>query len=221
MQPLILYAKLYSAYGKQDWWPASRGKNKEFEVCIGAILTQNTAWSNVEKAISSLKSQNSLSIQAISGMRPQKLARLVKPAGYYNQKAGYLKEFCNHVLQKHSGKLQKLFSQQIPALRSELLSLKGIGPETADSIILYAAGKPVFVIDAYTKRLNERLALKPELKTYSELQSFFHSKLPKNTQLFNEFHALIVKHAKESCRKKPACEKCFLKKDCCFPKQGF
>jgi len=201
MNPLQLCKKLYANYKSQSWWPANSG----FEVCVGAILTQNTAWNNVEKAVANLKKAKMLSCEKLADSKLEKIARLIKPSGYYNQKAKSLKLFCQYVQKNYKGSLQRLFSLPVLALRKELLSLHGIGNETADSIILYAAGKPMFVIDAYTKRLNERLPLNPKAETYARLQAFFQSALPKSPRLYNEFHALVVRHCKEACRKKPLC----------------
>lgn len=191
-----IYNLLFERYGKQEWWPVT-SKNKEFEVCVGAILTQNTAWSNVEKAIKNLKENNLLSKEAILKVDIKKLAELIKPAGYFNQKARKLKEFSN-------------FSGEIT--RENLLNIWGIGPETADSILLYAFNEPIFVIDAYTKRIFSRIGFKEE--SYDELQKLFMSKLTKDFKLFNEYHALIVKLAKEHCKTKPECVNCQLNKIC-------
>ncbi len=211
MKPLTLYKTLYSHFGSQHWWPAST----KFEVCIGAILTQNTAWQNVEKAIRNLRKEKVLSIKKIAGTNNKKLAGLIRSSGYYNQKAKRLNLFCKYLIKNYGGNLNKFFNKPIKELREELLSLHGIGEETADSIILYAAEKPSFVVDAYTKRFIERFYAKPNL-SYVEVQSFFERQLPNNTKLFNEFHALIVEFCKRHCRKKPVCEKCFLNKECCY-----
>src|SRR3990167_362875 len=147
MHPRDLFDRLFAAYGPQHWWPAKT----RFEVCVGAILTQNTAWSNVEKAIANLRREKLLTLKALAAADKRELARCIRPAGYFNQKAGYLKNFCRHVEENHSGSLERLLAEPLPALRHGLLGIKGIGPETADSIVLYAAGKPSFVIDAYTR----------------------------------------------------------------------
>jgi len=211
MALIELYNKLYSSFGSQGWWPAER----KFEMCIGAILTQNTSWGNVEKALQNLKKEKKLDARKIASMKKKELAELIRPAGYYNQKASYLKEFCLH-LKKYDFSLNKMFEKKLPELRKELLSVKGIGPETADSIILYAAEKPIFVVDAYTKRIINRV-YNEKYKNYNELQELFHKNLPKETKLFNEFHALLVKLGKGYCRKeKPLCSKCPLRKECSF-----
>lgn len=213
MKPLALYKKLYSELGRQHWWPAT----SRFEVCAGAILTQNTAWQNVEKAINNLRKGKALSIKKIAGMNNKKLARLVKPSGYYNEKAKKLKAFCKHIEKNYNGNLNNFFKKPIGELRGELLSLYGIGNETADSIILYAAAKPIFVVDAYTERFLGRFYAKPNL-SYAEVQRFFMGSLPKNTKLFNELRALIVRFCKDYCRKKPLCRKCFLAEHCKYLK---
>jgi len=210
MQLKELFKKLYEEYGPQHWWPA----RSKFEVCVGAILTQNTAWRNVEKAIANLRSARLLSLEKIASADVKKLAELIKPTGYYNQKAHRLKLFCNYVLEKYSS-LDNFFSLPLEELRKELLSINGIGEETADSIILYAANKPTFVVDAYTRRIVSRV-YGIDFSTYSDLKQFFEDNLPKSTNLFNEFHALLVEHAKLHCRKKPSCAGCVLLTECKF-----
>ena len=215
MQPKKLFEILLENYGQQYWWPAK----SNWEVIVGAILTQNTSWIQVEKAIANLKAKRKLSLNAIQEINEQELGELIKPAGYFNQKAVYLKEIAKYIQENYSGDLDKWFAKDLIDLRTELLGLKGIGPETCDSILLYAAKKPVFVIDAYTKRLSERLDLTDKLD-YNDLQEFFQLNLKKNVQLYNEFHALIVNHAKNYCLKEnPKCEKCILKKECFFIKK--
>ncbi len=194
-----VYEILYHEYGPQHWWPCSTKNN--FEIIIGAILTQNTSWNNVEKAINNLKKENMISADKISKADKNKLAELIKPSGYYNQKTERLKATA------------KFFKENKNITRDSLLSIKGIGPETADSIILYAFNKPYFVIDAYTKRIFKRLGIK-ETEDYSTLQTMFTDALEKNHILFNEYHALIVRLAKEKCKKNPDCEECPLNKIC-------
>ncbi|MBR9691916.1 endonuclease [Candidatus Woesearchaeota archaeon] len=196
-----IYDILYKKYGPQKWWPI-RTKNKQFEVIIGAILTQNTSWKNVEKALLNLEKENLISINKISSTRVDKLAGLIKPSGYYNQKAERLKLSAN------------FFSKNKKPTRKQLLAVKGIGPETADSILLYAFNKPIFVIDAYTKRIFSRIGLCKDRCEYNELQNIFHKALPKNTKLFNEYHALLVELAKQNCTKKPDCKSCPISKFC-------
>ncbi len=215
MEPMRLYNALYGNFGAQRWWPVAGEKNRELEICIGAILTQNTAWRNVEKAIANLHKEKMIDAGKIAKCSSKRLAMLIRSSGYYNQKARKLKIFCAHLLKNYGGDLGRMLGKPVPELRKELLSLNGIGNETADSIILYAARKPAFVIDAYTKRIMQRLGATDE-QEYSELQKFFESSLPKNAKLFNEFHALLVEFGKEFCRKKPECGGCFLSRKCSY-----
>ncbi len=215
----LVYQKLYSAFGRQGWWPLTvrgyeskhysgrpRNKKHRFEICIGAILTQNTNWKNVEKALYNLNKNNLIDIKKICKIKKERLARLIKSAGYYNQKAERLKVFSRYILDNYGGDIGLFLNQQIGKLREELLSIKGIGPETADSIILYAAEKPIFVIDAYTVRVFNRLGFKA--KDYSDWQILFMSNLKKDLTLFKEYHALLVRLGKEYCKKKPDCKCC-------------
>lgn len=201
---LDIYERLLAHYGPQHWWPAQT----PFEVIIGAILTQSVAWSNVEKAIVNLKDARALEPAVLHALPVDQLARLIRPAGYYNAKARKIKAFVAHLHERYRYDLDVLLSQEVEALRHELLSIYGIGPETADSIILYAAGKPVFVVDAYTRRLLSRLGLVSKTIGYDELQAIFEDNLPPRTSLFQEYHALIVRHAKSTCRKQPICALC-------------
>ncbi len=200
-----VYQKLLSVYGKQGWWPTTTS-NKQFEIIIGAILTQNTAWKNVEKAVRKLKENNLISIDGIKKVDIKRLARLITPAGYYNQKAQRLKIVAGFFGANRSFGKQ----QDIQKMREELLNIKGIGPETADSILLYAFNKPSFVVDAYTKRIFSRTGICEEDIKYDALQRMFHKNLDINPQMFNEYHALIVEHAKRYCSKKPGCQNCVL-----------
>lgn len=209
MSPKKVFDVLYEFYGPQSWWPA----DSKFEVVIGAILTQNTAWINVEKAISNLKKANALSSpQKLRRLTPKKLSVLIKSAGYYNLKSYRLKNFIAFLYERYDGSLEKASRQRTNILREELLGINGIGPETCDSILLYAFDRPVFVIDAYTKRVFSRHKFFREDIGYDEAQRFFMRKLPDDKYLFNEFHALIVRLAKDFCKKKPACEACPLKR---------
>lgn len=200
------YKILLKGLGSQYWWPAKSKNKKErqFEICIGAILTQNTSWKNVEKALKNLRKEGLLNENGIKNINEKELAVLIKPAGYYNQKAKKLKSF-SEFLQYYP--LEKLQKMPIGEARTVLLEVHGIGKETADSILLYALSKPIFVIDTYTKRIFERL-FNFKLKDYDEWQEFFEKNLEKDTQLFNEYHALIVELGKNFCKKKPLCEKC-------------
>ena len=191
-------------FGPQHWWPGDTA----LEIMMGAVLTQNTNWKNVEKAISNLKDGNMLSLDVLHTITPEELAEKIRPAGYYNIKAGRLKNLINYLFECYNGSINSFLSQETSKMRNELISVNGIGPETADSIILYAAERPVFVVDAYTHRILTRHDLFESQAAYYELQEYFTGNLPDDTMLFNEFHALIVMTGKEYCRKSPKCEKC-------------
>lgn len=181
-------------------------------------MTQNTSWDNVEKAIANMKRERILSVKGINKTNTRKLARIIKPSGYFNVKAKKLKAFTRHLRDNHRGSLKRLFQKPTPELREELLSLWGIGEETADSMVCYAAERPVFVMDAYTKRIAERFYNR-KFADYPALQSFFTSQLEQDTQLFNEFHALFVAHGKSVCTKsRPKCGECPINKNCCYYK---
>lgn len=200
-----IYKKLYIAFGQQHWWPA----DNPFEIAVGAILTQNTNWSNVEKAIQNLKQKDYLSARAIYEMPVATLSNLIRPAGYFNIKAKRLKSFIEFLMNDYHGSMKKMKSEDLYALRKKLLKVHGIGDETADSILLYALEKPVFVIDAYTKRVLSRHGIMEYEKPYEKFQEVFHSSLKKDVQLFNEFHALFVRVGKTFCkRQKPICDLC-------------
>ncbi|MBI5847612.1 MAG: endonuclease III domain-containing protein [Nitrospirae bacterium] len=207
MKPNIfetLYQRLFAAFGPQHWWPA----NSPFEVAIGAILTQNTNWSNVEKAIANLKREKAISAKSLHRMQASDLATLIRPAGYFNVKAARLKNFIDFLHAEYQGSMSRMAKESLPAVREKLLSVRGIGPETADSIILYALEKPVFVIDAYTKRILSRHAIIERAESYETYQKLFHSTLRSDVLLFNEYHALIVRLAKDFCKTKPICRGC-------------
>jgi len=203
-----LYPRLLEAYGPQHWWPA----DSPFEVCIGAILTQNTSWTNVERAIAALKQADALTPSRLLARTDEELHTLIRPAGFFRQKAQRLRAFCTFV-QEHGG-LAALATRHTAELRERLLAIHGIGPETADSMLLYAWQRPVFVIDAYTRRLMSRLGCTPATIGYDALQALFHHALPKEVPLFNEYHALIVAHAKRHCRSRPRCTSCPLRDIC-------
>ena len=211
---LGIYNKLYDRFGPQDWWPGDTA----FEIIVGAILTQNTAWANVEKAIYNLKKHKLLSSRKLSRTKPSKIADLIRPSGYYNIKACRLLNFINYLNTEYGGNLKKMFKEKTDALRKRLLGIKGIGPETADSILLYAGDKPVFVVDAYTKRIFSRYGLLSEGASYDEIQRLFLHNLPKSVKLYNEYHALVVRAGKDWCRKKPKCRLCSLQKGCRYAK---
>ncbi len=199
-----VYETLLAHYGSRHWWPAET----PFEVCVGAILTQNTNWKNVEKAIANLKRAGLLSPSALWDAPVEKLADVIRPAGYYNVKSVRLKGFITWLFDRFAGCVELMSREDLPRLREELLTVKGVGPETADSILLYACGKPTFVVDAYTKRLLTGLGLIAGKESYEEVRALFMDNLPTNVELFNEYHALIVQHAKEHCRKRPLCPGC-------------
>ena len=202
---LKVYKLLYKKFGPRHWWP---GETK-LEIIIGAILTQNTAWGNVEKAIKNLKKEKVLKVKKLSQISEERLARLIKPAGYYNIKSKRIKNFLKFLNSVYSGSINKLFKTELNKLRKELLDINGIGPETADSMLLYAGEKPVFVVDSYTKRIFSRHSLVAEDAEYEEVQRFFMKNLSRSVKLFNEYHALIVELGKNLCKtKKPLCSKC-------------
>lgn len=200
----LMYKKLYASFGPQYWWPGET----PFEIAIGAILTQNTNWSNVEKAIANLKNDKVLNPTALHNMSQDRLAELIRPAGYFNIKAKRLKNFISFLINKYHGSMSRMKKEELNSVRKKLLSVNGIGPETADSIILYALEKPVFVIDAYTKRVLSRHNILEHDASYDTFQKLFHAKLKENVSLFNEYHALVVRLAKENCRTKPVCTGC-------------
>lgn len=212
-EPLLIYKTLNKHFGFLDWWPG----DTQFEVFVGAILTQQTTWKNVEKAILGLKKADSLSIKKISGMPIRKLQQLVRPSGYYRQKAARLKSICRSVLKEY-GSLDNLFKLKKEELRKVLLSYNGIGRETADSIILYAADKPIFVIDAYTKRAMHRIDPKfDENIDYDLLRSYFEQRISRKLDLYKDFHAQFVELGKNYCKKsEPLCERCPLNGICKF-----
>ena len=204
---LKTYKKLYKAYGPRHWWPAETS----FEVMVGAILTQNTSWKNVERAIQCLKGKGVLNIDGIHQLKRSELASLIKSSGYYRIKADRLKTFVVFLFKDYDGDIEKIGEESLPVLRQKLLAVKGIGPETADSILLYGLGKPIFVVDAYTKRVLSRHRMLSEKASYEEIQRLFMNHLPHDKRLFNEYHALIVHLGKRVCKKMPRCDICPLK----------
>jgi endonuclease-3 related protein len=207
---LEIYHRLLARYGPQHWWPAE----DPFEVIVGAILTQAAAWVNVEQALSNLKAAIALTPVALRDLPLDRLAALIRPCGYYNAKAVKLNAFVERVGARYGDDLDQLFALEIDALRQELISIHGVGEETADSIILYAAKKPIFVIDAYTRRIIRRLGLAPMSDNYRAFQALFTENLPPEEGLFNEYHALLVRHGKETCGKIPHCTPCCLRPLC-------
>lgn len=209
--PIIkIYEALYKAFGPQYWWPAKT----PFEVMAGAVLTQNTSWNNVEKAISNLKKEKLLNPHRLNKLKLSKLARIIRPAGYFNVKAKRLKNLTCFLLKKYNGNLRLIGKENLKILRKTLLDVNGIGYETCDSILLYALDKPVFVIDAYTKRVFARCGVVDKNIPYEELQSIFMRNLPRNVKLYNEYHALIVRLGKDVCRKLPKCNLCCIRNTC-------
>ena len=207
-----VFKRLYDCFGPQHWWPAST----RFEVIIGAILTQSAAWINVEKALANLKGAGVLNPTVLRALPEPHLAKLIFPSGYYNAKARKIKAFVQFLGEQYSDDLDTLFCQETSALRRALLSIHGIGEETADSIMLYAGNKPVFVVDAYTRRIVNRLGLAPEEDTYGAYQELFTGQLPQDPNQFNEYHALLVALGKNVCRKEPLCDRCCLNILCAY-----
>lgn len=205
-----VYNHLHKAFGPRNWWPGET----PFEVIIGAILTQNTAWKNVEKAILNLKEEDLLTPERLDKVNISKLAQLIKPAGYFNVKAKRLKNFLNFLFNHYCGNLNLMHKTGTEKLKDELLNVNGIGAETCDSILLYAFGKPVFVIDAYTRRIFSRCGIIDKDISYEKLQSIFMKNLPQNPKLYNEYHALIVQLGKNICKKIPKCNLCFINELC-------
>ncbi len=201
---LDIYRKLFDAFGPQHWWPA----RTPFEVMVGAILTQNTNWGNVERAVAKLGAANALTAERIARMPLKRLRGLIRSSGFYNQKARRLKAFSRFLLDGYGGSIARMRREEAAKLRQGLLALEGIGPETADSILLYALDRPVFVVDAYTKRVFSRHGFLSEKQRYSDWQGLFEGNLPRDAKLYNEYHALIVRLAKTYCRKRPDCAGC-------------
>lgn len=201
---LDIYNLLFSHYGPQHWWPAE----SPFEMAVGAILVQNTNWNNAEKAIANLIEAEVLDCESICALNLSELERLVRPSGFFRQKAERLKLFCMHLREFHQGKVDVIAGQPLSIARTELLSLKGVGPETADSMLLYAGQQLSFVVDAYTNRLFQRLGILTGSEKYEQVRALFMDGLPSDVVLYNEYHGLIVNHCKEFCRKKPLCVGC-------------
>lgn len=204
---LDIYRRLYGRFGPQHWWP---GRTR-FEIIVGAILTQNTAWTNVEKAIRSLRKAGLLDPDKMEAVHPHVLAWRIRSAGYFNVKAKRLKNFTAFLFRVYGGSLTKMSAQPSDKLRHELLAVNGIGPETADSIMLYAFNKPVFVVDAYTRRIFARHHLFGKDATYHGIQEIFMQGMRPDRQVYNEYHALIVRLGKEFCRTKARCDQCPLR----------
>ena len=202
-----IYQRFYTAYGPQYWWPG----DSPFEVITGAILTQSAAWTNVEMALTNMKSTGCWSLESVHLATQEELAMLVRSSGYFNSKARKLKAFAAHVMINYTGDLDLFLSKPPVLLREELLLIHGIGEETADDIMVYAAGQPSFVIDTYTRRIMDRMGITPDSShpKYADYQTVFHTNIPQEIQLYNEFHALWDHHAKEACTKvNPRCSDC-------------
>jgi endonuclease III related protein len=204
--PLELYFNsLFTAFGPQRWWPG----RTQFEVVVGAILTQNTSWTNVERAIVNLRRERLLTPAAMEKASPEKIETMIRPSGYFRQKARKLKAFCSFLRHEYGGSLKRMFAEPTAALREKLLGVFGIGPETADSILLYAGGHPVFVVDAYTKRMLSRHGWVREDAKYEDVRWIFERQSPGDAPRFKEFHALIVQTGKRYCRtQEPLCGEC-------------
>ena len=202
--PAEVYRRLYEEFGPQHWWPGQ----SPLEIIVGAILTQNTSWTNVEKAIHALREAGLMNAQSLYEVSESELAEWIRPAGYFRLKARRLKNFIQFLFDRYDGSLDSMFATGLPALREELLGVNGVGPETADSILLYAAGLPTFVVDTYTARVLKRHGwIEPEAD-YHAVKEYFESSLSEDAQLFNEYHALLVHVGKDYCRKTPRCEQC-------------
>jgi endonuclease-3 related protein len=214
-----LYRRLYAHYGPRHWWPTTADGGR-FEVICGAILTQNTSWRNVEAALRNMRSAGLWSFPSLHAADSATLAEVIRPSGYFNTKARKLKEFAAVVEDEFAGSLDAMFDRPVAELRDLLLGIWGIGEETADDIIVYAAEKPSFVIDKYTMRIVDRLGWQVDGKgSYSDYKRFFEERLPADTALFNEFHALLDGHAARTCKKQPVCHSCCLR-DVCLNGRG-
>jgi endonuclease-3 related protein len=209
-----IYRRLRSRYGPSGWWPGRTA----FEVCLGAILTQNTAWTNAEKALQSLRSRRLLSWRALHRVPAARLAPILRSAGTFRVKARRVAAFVDFLGREYGGRVAGMTREDTSVLRARLLAVPGIGPETADSIALYAAGQPLFVVDAYTRRIFRRLGFLGGRESYDEVQALFMGALPRDAALFAEYHAHIVRLAKEACRATPMCARCPLDDLC--PKRG-
>jgi len=225
---LKLYDVLLYHFGSQDWWPYDSkhhklyGSDYRFEIMIGAILTQNTAWSNVEKAIDNLKKNRCLTVKSIVDIDIDLLRIMIQPSGYFNQKSNRLKILANYLYENYGCDLDRFFKRELNDLRDDLLSLNGIGPETADSIILYAGDHPIFVVDSYTKRICNRIPIKIKDDSYSKIQQYFETSISKNVSdkdvvdIYKDMHALIVELSKNYCKAKPLCKSCPINNFCSF-----
>ena len=204
-----IYERLLARYGPQHWWPAQT----PFEVIVGALLMQQTAWRNVAEAIENLKAAGLLDVRALAAAPIPRVRTQVKIAGLYRTKPRRLRDFCRHLLQRADGDLAKYFNRPMDVVRADLLAQEGVGPETADSILLYAGGHPIFLVDAYTVRVGQRIGLF-ETKKYDAVQRYFEERVPRNLAMYREYHALFVRHAVTLCRPNPKCDLCPLRERC-------
>jgi endonuclease III related protein len=199
------FERLLQAYGPQHWWPGE----SPFDVIVGAVLVQNTSWKNVERAIANLREAGVMSPRALYELPPQELAELIRPAGYFQVKTKRLRNLLRFIVEEHDGSLEMMFQTSLATLREQLLSIHGIGPETADAILLYAGGQPTFVVDTYAHRVLARHGWIDYAATYDEIKDFFESSLPRDARLYNEYHALLVRVGKDCCRRGvPKCGEC-------------
>ncbi|MFA6109889.1 MAG: hypothetical protein WDA75_14075 [Candidatus Latescibacterota bacterium] len=230
-----VYLRLLAAHGSQGWWPttppsgtgpryypgeSSRtlDESERWEIAVGAVLTQNTAWRNAELALVRLLAEKALAPEPMAGLPLARLAELIRSSGYYNQKARRLHGLARHLIDRYDGRMSSLLGRPTAQVRQELLSLDGIGPETADSILLYAGGHPIFVVDAYTRRILNRLGILDHRLSYAGVQEALMAGLPLDADLFNEYHALLVRHGSTSCRATPRCRDCSLGRGCEYRK---
>jgi len=216
MELAEVYGRLLRRYGRQQWWPGAGG----FETVAGAILTQHASWTNVERALVNLRAAGALTPAGIAAIDDAVLGTLVRPAGCFRAKARTLRSFCEMLQAGFGGSLDAFLSRSLADARSALLNTRGIGPETADAILLYAGGHPTFVVDAYSRRILSRLGMSPSGSSYEDWRSFFMSSLPVRPGLYNEFHALLVRHGKETCLTAPRCGACPLRAQCAFVPGG-
>jgi len=206
-----MYDAMLARFGPQHWWPARKHlapHDRKLEICLGALLTQNTNWANVERALDRLDTAGAMRIDVLAKMKPARLAELIRPSGYFNVKAARLKNFIAVIERNYAGDVEKLLALPFARLRRQLLAINGIGPETADSMILYAAGRRTFVVDAYTRRISLRHGLIAPGDGYEEIKAFYESHIPRRTPLYNDYHAQLVAVGKHFCRPKARCRGC-------------
>jgi len=216
MRPMELYDILYEHFGPRNWWPG----DSPFEIAVGAILTQQTAWTNVEMAIANLKDADMLGPVKIADSDVVYIQELIRPTGFFRQKTAYLVNFCRHLMEEHHGSIEDMLDTNLESARKELLELRGIGPETADSILLYAGGHPTFVVDAYTIRICRRTGMFDSTR-YDEVKEFFENSLEPNARLYNEFHAQFVELGKQYCTaRKPTCQECPVRSGCRYSRKA-